>query len=90
MTTMAERITKKLDEALAPQRLAVIDESHLHQGHGGWREGGETHFRVDIVSEAFSGKSRLDRHRLVNAALAQELAERVHALAIAAKAPGEA
>lgn len=89
MTTMAERITKKLEEALSPQRLVVTDESHQHQGHGGWREGGETHFRVDIVSEAFSGKSRLERHRLVNAALAQELADRVHALAIAAKAPGE-
>jgi BolA protein len=89
MTAMAERITKKLEEALAPQRLSVIDESHQHQGHGGWREGGETHFRVDIVSEAFAGKSRLERHRLVNAALAQELAERVHALAIVARAPGE-
>lgn len=90
MTAMAERITKKLEEALAPQRLDVIDESHLHHGHGGWREGGETHFRVDIVSDAFSGKSRVERHRMVNTILAQELAERVHALAIAAKAPGEA
>lgn len=90
MTAMAERITKKLEDALSPQRLSVIDESHQHQGHGGWREGGETHFRVDIVSEAFIGKSRVERHRMVNAALAQELVERVHALAIAAKAPGEA
>ncbi|TCR70345.1 BolA family protein [Bosea sp. BK604] len=90
MTAMAERITKKLEEALAPQRLDVIDESHLHHGHGGWREGGETHFRVDIVSDAFSGKSRVERHRMVNTILAQELAERVHALAIAARAPGEA
>lgn len=90
MTAMAERITKKLEDALSPQRLNVIDESHQHQGHGGWREGGETHFRVDIVSEAFIGKSRVERHRMVNAALVQELAERVHALAIAAKAPGEA
>ncbi len=90
MTAIAERITRKLTEAFAPQELKVIDESHQHQGHGGWREGGETHFRVNIVSEAFSGKSRLERHRLVNAALAQELADRVHALAIAAKAPGEA
>ena len=64
-------------------------ESHQHQGHGGWREGGETHFRVEIVSVAFAGKSRLERHRLVNGALAQELAESVHALAIAARAPGE-
>ncbi|SEG31661.1 BolA family protein [Bosea lathyri] len=90
MTAMAERITKKLEEALSPQRLAVIDESHQHQGHGGWREGGETHFRVDIVSEAFVGKSRLERHRLVNAALVQELADRVHALAIVARTPNEA
>ena len=89
MTAIAERITRKLTEAFAPQELRVIDESHQHQGHGGWREGGETHFRVNIVSEAFSGKSRLERHRLVNAALAQELADRVHALAIAAKVPGE-
>ena len=89
MTSISERITQKLTAAFAPQALSVIDESHQHQGHGGWREGGETHFRVDIVSEAFVGKSRLERHRLVNAALAQELADRVHALAIAAKAPGE-
>ncbi len=90
MTAMAERITKNLTAALSPSRLEVIDESHQHQGHGGWREGGETHFRVVIVSDAFTGKSRLDRHRLVNAALVQELADRVHALAIVAKAPGEA
>lgn len=89
MTAMAERITKNLTAALSPSRLEVIDESHQHQGHGGWREGGETHFRVVIVSDAFTGKSRLDRHRLVNAALVQELADRVHALAIVAKAPGE-
>ena len=90
MTSMAERITSKLESELAPEHLRVIDESHQHQGHGGWREGGETHFRVELVSSAFAGKSRLERHRLVNAALAQELADRVHALAIVAKAPGEA
>lgn len=89
MTTMAERMTEKLTAALAPERLEVIDESHQHHGHGGWREGGETHFRVKIVSQAFAGKSRLDRHRLVNAAVAQELVDRVHALAIEARAPGE-
>jgi len=90
MTAMAQRITTRLTDALAPQRLNVIDESDQHQGHGGWREGGETHFRVEIVADAFAGKSRLDRHRLVNAALTQELADGVHALAIAARAPGEA
>lgn len=89
MTGMAERIANKLEQALAPQHLNVIDESHQHQGHGGWREGGETHFRVEVVSEAFAGKNRLERHRLVNGALAQELADGVHALAIAARAPGE-
>ena len=89
MTGMAERITNKLEQALSPQRLTVIDESHQHQGHGGWREGGETHFRVEIVAAAFAGKSRLERHRLVNGALAQELADGVHALAIAARAPEE-
>lgn len=90
MTSIAEKITRKLTDAFAPQQLEVIDESHQHHGHGGWREGGETHFRVHIVSDAFAGKTRLERHRLVNAALTQELADRVHALAIAAKAPGEA
>jgi BolA protein len=89
MTAMAERIKTKLERALAPLRLAVLDESHQHHGHAGWREGGQTHFRVDIVSPAFAGKSRLERHRLVNAALAEELAGGVHALAIVARAPEE-
>lgn len=86
---MAERMTAKLTAALAPERLEVIDESHQHHGHGGWREGGETHFRLKIVSQAFAGKTRLERHRLVNAAVTEELAERVHALAIEARAPNE-
>ena len=85
---IADEMREKLT-GLAPSQLEIIDESESHRGHGGWREGGETHFRVNIVSAAFSGKSRLERHRLVNAALAAELAERVHALAIEAKAPAE-
>lgn len=89
MPTMADRIAGKLTAQLAPEQLKVIDESHQHHGHAGWREGGQTHFRVEIVSPAFAGKSRLERHRLVNAALAEELAVGVHALAIAARAPGE-
>jgi BolA protein len=84
-----ERIAEKLTAAFAPSALEVIDESERHHGHAGWREGGETHFRVKIVSETFAGKSRVDRHRLVNAALADELDAGVHALAISAKAPGE-
>jgi BolA family transcriptional regulator, general stress-responsive regulator len=82
-------IINKLREAFAPESLAVEDESHLHEGHAGHRPGGETHFRVYIVSPAFKGKSRIERHRLINAALASELEGSVHALAIHAQAPGE-
>ena len=82
-------MTKKLNDVFAPKALDVQDESHLHQGHAGHRPGGQTHYRVYIVSDAFSGKSRLDRHRMINAALADELAGGVHALAIHASAPGE-
>jgi len=85
-----ERITRKLREALAPTALAVIDESHRHVGHAGHRPEGESHFRVEVVSGAFDGKSRLERHRMVNALLADELAGRVHALAISARTPQEA
>ena len=83
-------ITNKLREAFTPESLDVIDESHLHEGHSGHRPGGETHFRVYIVSPAFEGKSRIERHRMINATLAKELAGSVHALAIKAHAPGEA
>jgi BolA protein len=82
-------ITEKLTKAFAPGSLRVVDESHQHEGHAGHRPGGETHFRVYIVSDAFEGKSRIERHRMVNAALASELAGSVHALAIHASAPGE-
>ena len=82
-------ITEKLHKAFAPESLHVEDESHHHQGHAGHRPGGETHFRLYIVSEAFRGKSRLERHRMINATLAGELAAGVHALAIHAAAPGE-
>jgi BolA protein len=82
-------ITEKLTKAFAPESLSVVDESHLHAGHAGARPGGETHYRVYIVSEAFRWKSRVDRHRMINATLASELAGSVHALAIHASAPGE-
>ena len=82
-------IAEKLSAAFAPQHLAVIDESHHHVGHAGHRPGGETHFRVSIVAEAFRGKSRVERHRMINQTLAGELAGGVHALAIHASAPGE-
>ncbi|HLI99180.1 MAG TPA: BolA family protein [Bradyrhizobium sp.] len=83
-------ITNKLHEAFSPESLDVSDESHLHEGHAGHRVGGETHFRVYIVSAAFEGKSRIDRHRMINSTLARELAGGVHALAIKALTPGEA
>jgi BolA family transcriptional regulator, general stress-responsive regulator len=83
-------IKEKLTQAFAPQSLDVVDESHLHAGHDGHRPGGETHFRVYIVSDAFRGKSRLERHRMINGTLSDELAGGVHALAIHATAPGEA
>ncbi|HEY5380521.1 MAG TPA: BolA family protein [Pseudolabrys sp.] len=86
----ADVIAKKLAEALVPQSLNVVDESHQHKGHAGHRPGGQTHFRVYIVSEAFTGKTRIDRHRMVNAILSDELTAGVHALAIHAQAPDEA
>jgi BolA protein len=88
--TTRDIIAEKLTKAFAPERLEVIDESHRHAGHAGARPGGETHYSVHIVSQAFVGKSRLDRHRMVNATLASELQGGVHALAIRAAAPGEA
>jgi BolA family transcriptional regulator, general stress-responsive regulator len=83
-------IERKLRAALAPIQLVIVDESHHHAGHGGRHPDGESHFRVELVSAAFAGKSRVERHRMVNGVLAEELATRVHALAVTAKAPGEA
>jgi BolA protein len=89
MTTQ-ERIAAKLTQALEPEALTIVDESDRHKGHAGAREGGETHYRIHIVSQAFAGKGRLERHRMVNALLADEFAAGVHALALKALAPGEA
>jgi BolA protein len=86
---LAAWIEQALRERLNPSELAVTDESEKHRGHAGWREGGETHFRLYIVSEAFSGKGRVDRHRLVNEVLKGAFDRGLHALAIQAKAPGE-
>ncbi len=85
----ADIISQKLAEAFAPQSLTVEDESHRHEGHAGHRPGGQTHFRVYIVADAFKGKSRVERHRMINGILSAELAGQVHALAIHAAAPGE-
>jgi BolA protein len=88
--TIAETIRTKLEAAFAPQSLDVRDESDQHRGHAGHREGGETHFRVAIVSAAFEGVSRIDRHRRVHALLDAELKDRVHALALTLLTPDEA
>jgi BolA family transcriptional regulator, general stress-responsive regulator len=82
-------IRDKLVRALQPTRLDVINESHLHAGHRSSPGTGDSHFRVVIEAPVFAGKSRLQRHRLVNETLAAELAGTVHALAIKARAPGE-
>ena len=76
----ADTIAQKLTSALMPKEIDVQDVSHNHAGHAGWREGGGTHFEVTIKAEAFVGKSRLQRHRMVNEILADDLAESVHAL----------
>jgi BolA family transcriptional regulator, general stress-responsive regulator len=87
--TVRDVIVDKLTKAFAPERLEVVDDSHRHAGHAGARPGGATHFSVHIVSRAFGGKSRIERHRMINATLADELEGGVHALAISAVAPGE-
>ncbi|MEZ5923008.1 MAG: BolA family protein [Hyphomicrobiaceae bacterium] len=83
-----EAIRTKLTQAFRPERLDIVNESHLHHGHHGSPGTGESHFRVHIVADAFAGKSRIECHRLVNAALEDELAGPIHALAIKAETPG--
>ncbi|TQV73290.1 BolA family protein [Denitrobaculum tricleocarpae] len=87
--TVTDRMNEKLTAGLSPLHLSIVDDSHKHEGHSGWREGGQTHFRVEIVSEQFSGKSRVERQRMVYALLADELAETVHALQLKTLAPSE-
>jgi BolA family transcriptional regulator, general stress-responsive regulator len=80
---------EKLMIALRPSRLDVVNESEMHAGHRSSPGTGESHFRVLIVADAFAGKSRVERHRMVNAALVDEVGRQVHALALNAYAPGE-
>ncbi|GAM02505.1 BolA family protein [Sphingomonas parapaucimobilis] len=87
--SIADQITDRLTRALAPTHLEVINESAMHRGHLGDDGTGESHFRVIVESPAFSGQSRVARQRMVNHALADLLSERIHALAISAKTPGE-
>ena len=80
--SVKDTIAAKLSARFAPAFLDVIDESMLHHGHAGWREGGETHFRVRIATAHFDGLSRIAQHRAVMETLDAELKDRVHALAI--------
>lgn len=89
MGAIRDRIQAKLEAAFSPERLEVMDDSERHHGHAGAREGGESHFDVVIVSASFSGRSRVERQRAVNAVLSEELAGPVHALSIKARAPSE-
>ncbi len=88
--SVAETIRLKIVERLQPERLEVKDESHLHAGHAGAREGGESHFRILVVSERFEGLTPVARQRLVNDILREELAGPVHALAMKTQTPDEA
>ncbi len=86
---IAAEITRRLEESLAPSRLAVRNDSAKHRGHAGDDGSGESHFSVEIVAARFEGMSRIERQRAVNAALGDLLRERIHALAIRARAPSE-
>ena len=85
-----KNITTKLNEALTPEKLEVLNESHLHAGHQpGFDGSGESHIRIRIVTSAFDGKSRVDRHRAINALVQEEIDAGLHAVAIDAKTPAE-
>ncbi|MCI5044743.1 MAG: BolA family transcriptional regulator, partial [Aquisalinus sp.] len=85
--TVAEQMRARLIEALAPLELEIVDQSHLHAGHAGAPEGGESHFRIRVVSAEFTGKTRVARQRMINTILAAELAGPVHALSMDLQAP---
>jgi BolA protein len=80
--TRTEKIETRLREAFDPRVLTVVDESERHRGHAGYQEGGESHFRVTIESERFTGLSRIARHRAVHEALGKDLVAEIHALAL--------
>ena len=86
---VATEMLKRLNSALAPTQIELVDDSEAHRGHGGYNAAGESHFSLTIESPAFAGKSRVERQRLVYAALGDLMHERVHALSIKARAPGE-
>ena len=86
---VATEMLKRLNSALSPSRVQLTDDSEKHRGHGGYNPAGESHFTLEIESEAFAGKSRVERQRMIYRALGDLMRERVHALSIKARAPGE-
>jgi BolA protein len=86
---VAAEMLKRLNSALSPTQIELNDDSEAHRGHGGYNPAGESHFSLRIESATFAGKSRVERQRLVYAALGELMESRVHALSIKAKAPGE-
>ncbi|KAB7738714.1 BolA/IbaG family iron-sulfur metabolism protein [Parvibaculum sedimenti] len=88
--SVAEKIREKLEKAFEPLLLEIVDDSARHKGHAGHQSGGETHFNVTIVSAAFNGCTRVERHRLVTAALREEIGNPIHALALKTLTPDEA
>jgi BolA protein len=85
---ISDEIHARLSGAFAPTELTVTDESDQHRGHGGWREEGESHFRVVVAASAFVAMNRIERHRAVHAALGPDLIGRIHALALEIRVPG--
>ena len=86
---VATEMLRRLNSALSPTRIELIDDSERHRGHGGYNPAGESHFTLRIESPAFTGKSRVERQRMIYAALGELMEQRVHALSIKARAPGE-
>jgi len=86
---VAIEMLRRLNSALTPSRVELIDDSEQHRGHGGYNPAGESHFTLRIESSAFAGKNRVERQRMIYAALGDLMRERVHALSIRASAPGE-
>jgi BolA protein len=86
---VASEMLRRLNSALSPTHIELIDDSEQHRGHGGYNPAGESHFSLTIESHAFTGKSRVERQRMIYTALGDLMNERVHALSIRASAPGE-
>jgi BolA family transcriptional regulator, general stress-responsive regulator len=86
---VADEMLRRLNLSLQPSRIELVDESEQHRGHGGYNPAGQSHFSLRIESSAFAGKSRIERQRMIHAALGDLMRERVHALSIRATAPGE-